>query len=182
MPLRWAIPAAAALLLTGLAEARAQIAVPPQAQIATPPQQQMAAPPQEKPPCFDQFMPLRQEVDKRFTAAKSGLDRKASPAELCRLLTRFTEAENAMIKYVEQNAVWCSFPPSAVQNMKAGQSQSAEYRKQACTAASQVQQQQQRPPPGPSLSDAFSNPVPSESTTSTGRGTLDSLGGNPLAR
>ncbi len=164
MPLRWAIPATAALLLTGVAEVRAQT----------------AAPPGEKPPCFDQFMPLRQEVDKRFAAAKSGIDRKAQPAELCRLLTQFTQAESAMVKYVEQNAVWCSFPPNAVQSMKDGQSKSGEYRKQACTAASQVQ----RPPPprGPSLSDAFSNPVPSGSTTSTGRGTFDSLGGNPLAR
>ncbi len=164
MPLRWAVPAAAALLLIGLAEAQAQA----------------GAPAEQKPPCYDQFMPLRQEVDKRFGVAKTALDRKAPAAELCRLLTRFTEAESTMIKYVEENSVWCGFPPDAVQNLKAGQSKSAAYRKQACAAA--AASQAPRRPAGPSLSDALSAPVPDANTTRTGRGTLDSLGGNPLAR
>lgn len=162
MLLRCALPAFA-LLVTGMAEAWAQTA-PPAGQI---------------PPCVAQFITLRQEVEKRFATAKGALDRKAPAAELCTLLTRFTEAENKMVKYAEEQGVWCEFPPEAIRNMKANQVQSQEYRKQACTAASQTR----RPAPaGPSLSDALSAPVPNANTTRTGRGTLDSLGGNPLAR
>jgi hypothetical protein len=157
--------AAFAMLLTGMSELPAQGA-PPAAR-------------QQMPACVAQFLPLRQEVEKRFPAVQAAIDRKAGAAELCKLLTHFTEAESKMVKYAEEQGVWCDIPPTAIQNMKASQARSQDYRKQACTAAAQAQR---RPPPGPSLSDALSAPVPDASTTRTGRGTFDSLSGNPLAR
>ncbi len=162
MPLRYAL-LAAVLLLMGLADARAQQAAPPTAQAA---------------PCVAQFLPLREEVEKRFMVAKNALDRKAPASELCTLLTRFSQAETKMIKYAEEEGIWCDFPPEALRGMKASQAKSEEFRKQACAAASQPQ----RRPAEPSLSDALGSPVPDANTTRTGRGTLDSLGGNPLAR
>ncbi len=159
MCLRSALPAA--LLLMGMAGAWAQT----------------AAPPAEVPPCVAQYIPLRQDMEKRFIAAKTAIDRKAPATELCTLLTRFTEAESKVIKYAEEQGIWCEFPPQLLQGMKASQVKSQEYRKQACTAASQP-----RKPAAPSLSDALGAPVPDASTTRTGRGTFDSLGGNPLAR
>lgn len=162
MLLRCALPAIA-LLLTGMSEVWAQGAPPAG--------QQMSA-------CIAQFVPLRQEVEKRFAPVQAAIDRKAGAAELCTLLTRFTEAESKMVKYAEEQGVWCEIPPAAVQGMKANQVRSQDYRKKACTAATQAQ----RRPAGPSLSDALSAPVPDASTTRTGRGTFDTLGGNPLAR
>ncbi len=161
MLLRITLPVAA-LLLTGMAEAWAQA----------------AAPGAQMPPCIAQFLPLKEEMEKRFVAAKTAIDKKASAAELCSLLTRFTEAESKMVKYAEEQGVWCEFPPQVLQTMKASQVKSQGYRKQACTAAAQPQ----RKPTAPSLSDALGTPVPDASTTRTGRGTFDSLGGNPLAR
>jgi hypothetical protein len=162
MLFRRTLPLAAALSLAGLAEARAQQAAPPAQQMS---------------PCVEQFLPLRGEVEKRFLAAKGGIDRKAPAVELCRLFTQFTEAESKMIKYAEENGAWCGFPPEVLSNMKSNQLKSTDFRKRACTAA-----QSPARPAGPSLSDALVGPVPDANTTKTGRGIFDSLTGNPLAR
>lgn len=154
MLFRRTLPLVAALFLAGFAEAQAQQAG-----------------------CVEQFLPLRQEVEKRFIAAKGGIDRKAPAADLCRLFTQFTEAESKMIKYAEENGPWCGFPPDTVSIMKTNQLKSTDFRKRACAAARSPAR-----PAGPSLSDALVAPVPDANTTKTGRGTFDSLTGNPLAR
>jgi hypothetical protein len=104
MAFRYTLIGAAVLAAIGVAGAQAQSPFPPatQQQSPFPPvdqQQSPASPPaQQKPPCFDQFLPLRQEVDKRFEVTKNALAKRAPAPELCRLLTRFTEAEISMIK------------------------------------------------------------------------------------
>jgi hypothetical protein len=118
MPLHRALPTALALLSAGIAEAQAQ-----------------AAPGGEVPPCIQKFLPLREEVQKRLTTTQNAINRKVPPAELCRLFTQFSEAETKMIKYVEDQGMWCGFPPEALPSMKAGHVKSLEYRKQACAAA-----------------------------------------------
>ncbi|MEA2984645.1 MAG: hypothetical protein QOD94_899 [Alphaproteobacteria bacterium] len=188
MLLRYALMAAAALAVAGIAEAQAQSPFPPVGQQASPfpPVGQQASPfpppgqPQQKPPCFDQFLPLRQEVEKRFEAAKAGIERRGSAAELCNLLTKFTQAEVQMIKYVRENGTACNFPPNLLESVQASNVKSEGYRKQACTAAAAPAKPAR--PTAPTLSDALSPPVAGKDNTQTGRGTLDSLGGNPLAR
>jgi hypothetical protein len=167
MPPRLAVALAAALLLPGLAEVRGQVAPP------------VAPPVAQKPPCFDEFMALRGDVEKRFATATGGIQRKAPAAELCQSFTQFMEAINKMVKYVEENNAKCGFPPEVLPNIKANQSKSQDYRKQACAAAAS---QAPRKPAAPSLSDALGAPVPDANTTRTGRGTLDSLSGNPIGR
>ena len=162
MLFRCALLATSALLLSGIFEVRAQA----------------GAPAAQPPPCVAQFLPLRQEAEKRFNLVKSAIQRKAPAAELCRLFTHFAESETKMIKYAEEQGVWCDFPPEVLRGLKVNQTKSQEYRKQACTAAAQAP----RRPAGPSLSDALSPPVPDANTTRTGRGTFDSLSGNPLTR
>jgi hypothetical protein len=186
MLLRYALMAAAALAVAGIAEARAQSPFPPVGQGSPfpPVGQQSPSPsvgqPQQKPPCFDEFIPLRQEVEKRFEAAKAGIDRRGSAAELCNLLTKFTQAEVKMIKYVRENGPACNFPPSLLETVQASNVKTEGYRKQACTAAAAPARPAR--PAAPTLSDALSPPVVSKDNTRTGRGTLDSLSGNPLAR
>jgi hypothetical protein len=145
----------------------------------TPVRAQFAPPPNNA--CTAQLMALKQDVEKKFAPAKAAMERKAHPAELCKLFGTFAEAEGKFIKYAEEQGVWCGFPPDALNNLKAGHTQSLNARKQACAVAANLQQQPQQPA-GPSLSDALGSPIPSGSTTRTGRGTLDSLSGNPLAR
>ncbi len=162
MPLRRTLPFAIALLLASLVEVQAQ---------ASPPAEQA-------PPCIQKFIPLRQEVEKRLGVAKSAIDRKASAAELCRLFTQFSEAEGKMIKYVEEQGVWCGFPPNALPSMKEGHVKSLDARKNACNAAAAGAQHSA----APSLSDALGTPTPDANNVKTGRGTFDTLNGSPLAR
>jgi len=198
MLLRYALMAAAALAVAGVAEARAQSPFPPVGQQSSPfpPVGQQASPfppvgqqsspfpqagqPQQKPPCFDEFVPLRQEVDKRFEVTKAAIERRAAAGELCSLLTKFGQAEAKVIKYVRENGAACNFPPSLLQNVEASNVKTEGYRKQACIAAAAPARQPR--PAAPTLSDALSPPVATKDNTKTGRGTLDSLSGNPLAR
>ena len=99
---------------------------------------------------------------------------------MCRLLTQFNDAEGKMIKYIEQKGLACGFPPEALANIKQGFAKSTGYKKQACDAAANPQRAPRAAEP--TLSDAFAPPPVSGSNTRTGRGTLDSLSGNPLAR
>lgn len=120
---------------------------------------------------------MREQVEKRFQAVQAGIAKRGSAAELCTLLTKFTQSEATLIKFVQQNAAKCQFPPAMLENVKANSSRSEEYRKQACTAATRPAR-----PAEPTLSDALSPPTVGKDNTKTGRGTLDSLFGNPLAR
>jgi hypothetical protein len=192
MMLRYALMAAAAFAAAGAAEVRAQSPFPPAGaeqrspfppvgqQSPFPPVGQPSPFPQQKPPCYDEFTPLRQEVDKRFQAAKAALDRRGTAAELCTLLTQFTQAESSLVKFVQQNAATCMFPPNMLETVKASHVKSEGYRKQACTAAAAPARPAR--PAEPTLSDSLAPPAVNKDTTRTGRGTFDSLGGNPLAR
>jgi len=196
MAFRYTLMGAVALATTGVVGAQAQSPWPSagqQQQQASPwpgaPQQmtpfpqagRQSGPPsvgqQQKPPCFDEFMPLREAADKRFEAVQAGVAKHGSAAELCTLLTRFSQSETALIKFVQQNAARCQFPPIMLENIKANNPRTEEYRKQACTAAARPARSAE-----PTLSDALSPPAVGKNNTKTGGGTLDSLFGNPLAR
>ncbi len=85
-----------------------------------------------------------------------------------------------MIKYVERTAPRCNFPPNLLDNVKASNAKSEDISQASlhrrCRASKPAR------PAEPTLSDALSPPVAGKDNTRTGRGTLDSLSGNPLAR
>lgn len=129
------------------------------------------------PPCFNEIMPLRNEAEKRGQAIHRASDKKAPREEICKLFNSFSDAEGKYVSYAEKNATWCGIPAGAVQQMKANHVQTLKIRKQVCSVAAAPR------PRGPSLSDALgTTTVPSASTTHTGRGTYDTLTGNPLSR
>jgi hypothetical protein len=163
MTLGYALPLAAALLVTGITGAAAQFAPPPA---------------QQQPPCFREFMPLRNEAEKRGNAIQAASKRKAPREEICGLFKRFAEAEAKYVKYAETNSTWCGIPAEAVKQMKASHSHTLKIRHQVCNVAAAPAR-----PRGPSLGEALgTTAVPSPSTTRTGRGTYDTLTGNPLTR
>jgi hypothetical protein len=93
------------------------------------------------------------------------------------LVQRFYAAEGAILKFLEDNKTWCGIPPEAITQAKAGHENTLKIRTAACTEAPAAKPRQ------PSLSDAIGTPsVDNASNTKTGRGTLDSLNGNPLAK
>jgi len=150
-------------------------AIPAYAQMGMPGGQMGA--PGGKPPCWDDFMPLREEAQKRANAISVAGKRKAPPNEICQLFNRFAEAETKVIKYVEENGTWCGIPPDALKQMKESQAKGDAVRKNVCAAAAAPR------PQVPTLGDALgTSRVPDVSKARTGTGTFDTLTGSPPAR
>jgi hypothetical protein len=156
---RHALLLAATLVAVSAADAGAQVGAPPQ--------------------CSD-FAPLRQETEERGKAIKAASDRKAPATEACQLLGRYVAAESKLLKFMVDNQVWCGVPANAIEAIKTAHGRAQEMRQRVCQAAKAGPAPK---PKLPSLGDALgSSNVATPSNTQTGRGTLDSLTGNPLAR
>lgn len=136
---------------------------------------------QEMPACIKQFISMRENLDKRFEETRKVMEKKPTASEACSALTKFTQTEIALIKFVEKQGSNCPFPPELLSTIKASNEKTTGYRQKACTAAKAEQQAPVRHSQ-PTLSDAFGPPVVSGDSTKTGRGTLDTLSGNPLTR
>lgn len=161
MNLRLALTIAACTLATTAGQAAAQFQQP-----------------QQQPPCVQEFFKLRDDAESKAKAIRAANERKATAKEACGLFSAFTASEAKMIKYAEDNRVWCGIPPEIIENMKKGHTQSTALRTRVCTAAAQPQR-----PAGPSLSDTLNAPVPNSNNIKTGRGTFDTLtGSSPLGR
>jgi hypothetical protein len=164
----------------------------PQASAPPAPQQQAAQPPgpdpwtqppqQQLPPCLEGFVKLRKEVERRggMIQAAGQRKQKPSPKEACNLFVAFTGAETKMIKYATENAASCGIPAQIIENMKQSHAKSDEVRSRVCQVAAQGPAAAPAAPP--SLSDALSAPVPDSANIRTGRGTYDTLTGNPIGK
>jgi len=131
--------------------------------------------------CMKDFMPLREEAERRGKLIKAASDRKASPDEACKLIGNFGKAEMKMIKYVEAHAASCGIPQQIADQLKNGHKNTEKMEKQVCAVAAQVQQ---RGPAAPSLSDVLgsSASLPEANTAKKGGSTFDTLNGNVLTR
>jgi hypothetical protein len=131
--------------------------------------------------CMKGFIPLREEAEKRGKLIKAASDRHAPPAEACKLLANFGQAELKMIKYIETNAAKCGIPPQVGDQLKGGHKNTEAMQKKVCDVAQQVQT---RGPAGPSLSEVLgsSAALPEATPTKKGGSTFDTLNGNVLAR
>jgi hypothetical protein len=176
-----AVPAAQAQGLPPGVGAPAAGGPPPMSPNAAPPPQQQGAPQQQQmPPCFQEFVPLRQAAEKEALKIRAASEKKQkmTQPEACAAFRALTTAEGKMVKFVQEKNVWCGIPMEAVKQMQANHVRTTKMRDQVCNAARPVG------PSAPSLSDALgTSRVPDATSTQTGRGTLDTLtGGNPLAR
>jgi|SRR5689334_4731971 hypothetical protein len=133
------------------------------------------AAPQQEPPCAKDFAKLREDAEKKAMAIRAASERKASPKEACQLFNAFVAAQSKMLKYATDNAAWCGIPVQITAGLKEGITKTSEIRTKVCQVAAAPAR-----PAGPSLSDALSGPVPDSNNTRTGRGTFDTLTGNPL--
>lgn len=132
--------------------------------------------------CMKEFMPIREEAEKRGKLIKAASDRHAPPAEACKLIGSFGQAELKMIKYVETHAAKCGIPPQIIEQLKNGHKNTEGMQKKVCAVAEQAQQ---RGPSGPSLSEVLGSAaaLPEAPTTKKkGGNTFDTLNGNALAR
>src|SRR6516162_8896414 len=131
--------------------------------------------------CTKNFMPLREEAEKRGKLIKAASDRHAPPDEACKLIGNYSQAELKMVKYVEANATKCGIPPQIPDQLKAGHKNTEAMLKKVCNVAEQVKT---RGSGGPTLSDGLGSAtaVPEVNTAKKGGSTFDTLNGNVLAR
>jgi hypothetical protein len=131
---------------------------------------------QGAPQCAD-FPRLSAEAKKRADAVQAAINAKADRKQICTLLTTFVASEATVIKFLEENKEWCGVPDQAIATSKTNHEKSIKFKTMACAADAAPQVKP------PSLSDAIKTPsVDSSANTKTGRGTFDTLTGNPLAR
>lgn len=143
-----------------------------------------AAPPtQAGPPdnCMKEFLPLRQEAEKRGHMLKEASDKHQGPEVACKIINSFIEAEIKMIKYVETNSAKCGIPPQISEQLKKGHKGSEAMKEKICNAAANMKNQA---PAGPSLSEMLGSAtaVPEVAAKKTGGTTFDTLSGNALTR
>lgn len=131
--------------------------------------------------CLKDFIPLREEAEKRGKLIKAASDRHASPEEACGLIRSFGQSELKMIKYIETHSAKCGIPPQVLEQMKTGHKNSEGMMQKVCAAA---QQAQNRPPAGPTLSDVLGSAaaLPEATKSKKGGSTFDTLNGNVLTR
>jgi hypothetical protein len=121
------------------------------------------------------FLRLRNDAQQKAAAIGAAEKRKADRKVICTLVTRFSTAEATVVKFLQENEAWCGIPPQAVNAAKANHEKTLKFRKVVCTEAPR--------PRVPTLSEAIGGPsIDTRNNTKTGRGTFDSLVGNPLAR
>jgi hypothetical protein len=146
---------------------------------AAPPRPQVGGGPAED--CMKQFLPLREEAEKRGKLIKAAGDRKAGPDEACKLIKNFAQAEVKMMNYVETHAAKCGIPPQVTDQLKTGHKNTEALQTRVCNVA---QQMQQRGPAGPTLSDVLgsSAALPEAMPAKKGGSSFDTLTGNVLSR
>ena len=147
-------------------------------------QQPAMAAPQGGPPdnCMKEFIPLREEAERRGKLIKAASDRKASPDEACKLIGNFGKAEVKMIKYVEAHAASCGIPQQIAEQLKTGHKGTEALEKKVCAVAAQMQTRGS--PAAPSLSDVLgsSAALPEANTGKKGGSAFDTMTGNVLTR
>lgn len=125
-------------------------------------------------PCAD-FVPLSEVAKKRGEAIGAAQKHHPDRKEMCTLVSQFSVAEAAVVKFLETNQTWCGVPPEAIKNAKATHEKTLKFKEVVCAAAPQ--------PKIPTLSDAINTPkLDTAKNTKTGHGTFDTLTGNPLAK
>jgi hypothetical protein len=143
-----------------------------------------AGPPPGGEQCMSQFLPLRQDAEKKAALIKAAGTRHAPPDEACKLIASFAGAEVKMIKFIEANAKKCGIPPEIGKQMHDGHLNTEKMKTTVCNVAAQRQQQGGGGPAAPSLSEALgsSAAIPEARTAKRGGATFETLNGNALTR
>jgi hypothetical protein len=143
------------------------------------PSPQAGAPPAD---CMKNFLPLRQDAEKKAGLIKAAGARKAPPEEACKLIASFAAAEIKMISFIETNSRKCGIPPEIGKQMKDGHANTEKMRTTVCNVAQQ--RAQGGGPAAPSLSEALgsSAAIPEAQSAKRGGATFETLNGNALTR
>jgi hypothetical protein len=93
------------------------------------------APPQGE--CMNEFLPLRQEAERRGQLIREASGRHASPGEACKLIGNFVQAETKMIEYVQVKSAVCGIPSNILDQLNMGHKHTVEMKTRICNEATQ---------------------------------------------
>jgi hypothetical protein len=121
------------------------------------------------------FIPLRDDAQKKGMAIGAAEKRHADVKELCTVVSAFSIAEAAALKFLQTNKVWCGVPDQAITTAATSHEKTLKFREAVCNAAVR--------PRVPTLSDTIGEPsLDTAKNTKTNTGTFNTLTGNPLAK
>jgi hypothetical protein len=134
----------------------------------------MGGPPPQSGICAS-FPKLRDEAKAKADAISVIGKKHGDRKDMCAAVQIFTAAEDKVVKFLEDNKTVCGVPEQAVAQAKTMHANTMKFRDTVCAEGPK--------PKVPTLSDAIgSTPLDTSTNTKTGRGTLDTLTGNPLAK
>jgi hypothetical protein len=87
--------------------------------------------------CMNEFLPLRQEAERRGQLIREASGRHASPGEACKLIGNFVQAETKMIKYVQVKSAVCGILSNILDQLNTGHKHTVEMQTRICNAAAQ---------------------------------------------
>jgi hypothetical protein len=102
--------------------------------------------PAELDACMKEFVPLREEAERRGKLIKAASERHAPPDEACELIESFHHSQIKMIKYIEANSATCEILPEIADQLRAGRRNTEAMQKVVCAVARRAQR---RGPAGP---------------------------------
>ena len=121
------------------------------------------------------FPKLRDEAKAKAEVVSAVGKKHGDRKDMCAAVQNFTAAEEKVVKFLDDNKANCGVPQQAVTQAKAMHANTIKFRDTVCAEGPK--------PKAPTLSDAIgSSPLDTGTNTRTGRGTLDTLTGNPLAK
>lgn len=130
----------------------------------------------QMPPCMKDFMPLRDDTEKKAKAVQAAAKRKIPPPEACKLFTALVASQDKLLKFTSANSAACGIPQEIVGQIKQAHTQTDQVRTRVCEAAARGPA-----PSGPSLSEALgTSRLADPSNIKRGGGTFDTLTGTPL--
>lgn len=83
--------------------------------------------------CQQDFQKIASERQQLFQQAQAAAKRK-NREEICGILTKIVDNGNRMVKWLEENASWCSVPDSVLPEAKKGHASIVSQRRQVCSA------------------------------------------------
>ena len=99
-----------------------------------------------------EFLPLREEAEKRGKLIKAASERHAPPDEACKLIGNFAQAEIKMIKYVESHSREVR---DSAADRRAAEERPQGHRERCRRRSARWPSKQQSGPAGPSLSEVL---------------------------
>ncbi len=119
------------------------------------------------------FPKLRDDAAQKANMVQEIGKKHGDRAAMCAAVTRFYDAEQKVVKFLEDNKTACGVPNDAVQQAKVIHANTMKFKDTVCAEGPK--------PKIPTLSDAITTtPVDTPKNTKTGPGTFNTLTGNPL--